>query len=67
MLIAPSQVVVGIYIFLSRPQPARRRLRSRGMVIAIALLMQYMASGLCLDGQERKRIQYHTMYRPSAS
>jgi len=58
-VLMPIAVVVGIYIFLrGHNQPGGGFVA--GLVIAIALLMQYMASGFAWT-QERKRIQYHTM------
>ncbi len=58
-VLMPIAVVVGIYIFLrGHNQPGGGFVA--GLVIAIALLMQYMASGFAWT-QERKRIEYHTM------
>jgi multicomponent K+:H+ antiporter subunit A len=55
----PIAVMVGIYIFLrGHNQPGGGFVA--GLVVAIALLMQYMASGFAWT-QERKRIEYHTM------
>jgi multicomponent K+:H+ antiporter subunit A len=55
----PIAVVVGIYIFLrGHNEPGGGFVA--GLIVAIALLMQYMASGFAWT-QERKRIQYHTM------
>ena len=58
-LLMPIAITVGIYIFLrGHNQPGGGFVA--GLVIAIALLMQYMASGFAWT-QERKRIEYHTM------
>ncbi len=58
-VLMPIAVVVGIYIFLrGHNEPGGGFVA--GLVIAIALLMQYMASGFAWT-QERKRIEYHTM------
>ena len=58
-ILMPIAVVVGLYIFLrGHNQPGGGFVA--GLVIAIALLMQYMASGFAWT-QERKRIEYHTM------
>ncbi len=58
-VLMPIAVMVGIYIFLrGHNQPGGGFVA--GLVIAIALLMQYMASGFAWT-QERKRIEYHTM------
>ena len=58
-VLMPIAVVVGIYIFLrGHNQPGGGFVA--GLVIAIALLMQYMASGFAWT-QERKKIEYHTM------
>ncbi|TCO71738.1 monovalent cation/H+ antiporter subunit A [Rhodovulum euryhalinum] len=55
----PIAVVVGIYIFLrGHNQPGGGFIA--GLVISIALLMQYMASGFAWT-QARQRIQYHAM------
>ncbi len=55
----PIAVVVGIYIFLrGHNQPGGGFVS--GLVIAVALLMQYMASGFAWT-QTRQRIEYHTM------
>ncbi|MDG4647536.1 monovalent cation/H+ antiporter subunit A [Roseibacterium sp. SDUM158017] len=58
-VLMPIAVLVGIYIFLrGHNQPGGGFVA--GLVIAIALLMQYMASGFAWT-QARKRIEYHTM------
>lgn len=58
-VLMPIVVVVGIYIFLrGHNEPGGGFVA--GLVIAIALLMQYMASGFAW-AQERQRIEYHTM------
>ena len=58
-VLMPIAVVVGLYIFLrGHNQPGGGFVA--GLVIAIALLMQYMASGFAWT-QERKRIEYHAM------
>ncbi len=58
-VLMPIAVVVGIYIFLrGHNQPGGGFVA--GLVIAIALLMQYMASGFAWT-QERKKVEYHTM------
>jgi multicomponent K+:H+ antiporter subunit A len=58
-VLMPIAVIVGIYIFLrGHNQPGGGFVA--GLVIAIALLMQYMASGFAWT-QARKRIEYHTM------
>ena len=55
----PIAMVVGVYIFLrGHNQPGGGFVA--GLVVAIALLMQYMASGFAW-AQERQRIHYHTM------
>ncbi|WP_306044458.1 monovalent cation/H+ antiporter subunit A [Nioella sp. MMSF_3534] len=55
----PIAIVVGAYIFLrGHNQPGGGFVA--GLVIAIALLMQYMASGFAWT-QERQRMEYHTM------
>lgn len=57
-VLMPIAVMVGVYIFLrGHNQPGGGFVA--GLVIAIALLMQYMASGFAWT-QERKRIEYHT-------
>mgnify|MGYP001794442435 CR=1 FL=1 len=58
-VLMPSAVVVGLYIFLrGHNEPGGGFVA--GLVIAIALLMQYMASGFAWT-QERQKIEYHTM------
>ncbi|MEQ9038039.1 MAG: monovalent cation/H+ antiporter subunit A [Silicimonas sp.] len=55
----PIAVMVGIYIFLrGHNQPGGGFVA--GLVISIALLMQYMASGFAW-AQKRQRIEYHSM------
>jgi multicomponent K+:H+ antiporter subunit A len=58
-VLMPIAVLVGVYIFLrGHNEPGGGFVA--GLVIAIALLMQYMASGFAWT-QARKRIEYHTM------
>ncbi len=58
-VLMPIAMVVGIYIFLrGHNEPGGGFVA--GLVIAIALLMQYMASGFAWT-QDRKRIEYHTL------
>jgi multicomponent K+:H+ antiporter subunit A len=58
-VLMPIAMVVGLYIFLrGHNEPGGGFVA--GLVIAIALLMQYMASGFAWT-QARKRIEYHTM------
>jgi multicomponent K+:H+ antiporter subunit A len=58
-VLMPIAILVGIYIFLrGHNEPGGGFVA--GLVIAIALLMQYMASGFAWT-QARKRIEYHTM------
>ncbi|MBY6200972.1 monovalent cation/H+ antiporter subunit A [Maritalea mobilis] len=58
-VLMPIAMVVGLYIFLrGHNQPGGGFVA--GLVVAIALLMQYMASGFAWT-QERKRIEYHTL------
>ncbi|MXQ09545.1 monovalent cation/H+ antiporter subunit A [Alphaproteobacteria bacterium GH1-50] len=58
-LLMPIAIMVGIYIFLrGHNQPGGGFVA--GLVIAIALLMQYMASGFAWT-QARQRIEYHAM------
>ncbi|MCM2563812.1 monovalent cation/H+ antiporter subunit A [Lutimaribacter sp. EGI FJ00015] len=55
----PIAVMVGVYIFLrGHNQPGGGFVA--GLVISIALLMQYMASGFGWT-QTRQRLEYHTM------
>ncbi len=55
----PIAIMVGIYIFLrGHNQPGGGFVA--GLVISIALLMQYMASGFGWT-QERQRVEYHAM------
>jgi multicomponent K+:H+ antiporter subunit A len=55
----PIAIMVGIYIFLrGHNQPGGGFVA--GLVVAIALLMQYMASGF-LWAQERQRTEYHVL------
>ncbi len=58
-VLMPIAVVVGVYIFLrGHNQPGGGFVA--GLVISIALLMQYMASGFAWT-QARQRVEYHTM------
>ena len=58
-VLMPIALVVGLYIFLrGHNQPGGGFVA--GLVVAIALLMQYMASGFAWT-QERKKIEYHTL------
>ncbi len=58
-IMMPIAVIVGIYIFLrGHNQPGGGFVA--GLVIAIALLMQYMASGFAW-AQERQRTEYHKL------
>ena len=58
-LILPIAIMVGVFIFLrGHNEPGGGFVA--GLVVAIALLMQYMASGFAWT-QERQRIEYHTM------
>jgi multicomponent K+:H+ antiporter subunit A len=58
-VLMPIAIMVGLYIFLrGHNQPGGGFVA--GLVIAIALLMQYMASGFAWT-QARQRIEYHTM------
>ncbi len=55
----PLSLMVGIYIFLrGHNEPGGGFIA--GLVVAIALLMQYMASGFAW-AQERMRLNYHAM------
>ena len=55
----PIALAVGIYIFLrGHDEPGGGFIA--GLVVAIALLMQYMASGFAWS-QERKRFDYHAL------
>jgi len=58
-VLMPIAVMVGVYIFLRGHNDPGGGFVA-GLVIAIALLMQYMASGFAWT-QERKRIEYHTL------
>ena len=58
-VLMPIALMVGIYIFLrGHNQPGGGFVA--GLVVAIALLMQYMASGFAWT-QDRQRIEYHTL------
>jgi multicomponent K+:H+ antiporter subunit A len=58
-VLMPIVAMVGIFIFLrGHNEPGGGFVA--GLVISIALLMQYMASGFAWT-QTRKRIEYHTM------
>lgn len=58
-VLMPIALVVGLYIFLrGHNEPGGGFVA--GLVVAIALLMQYMASGFAWT-QERKKIEYHTL------
>ncbi|MCI5109243.1 MAG: monovalent cation/H+ antiporter subunit A [Marivita sp.] len=58
-VLMPIALVVGLYIFLrGHNQPGGGFVA--GLVVAIALLMQYMASGFTWT-QDRQRIEYHTL------
>ena len=55
----PIAIMVGVFLFLrGHNQPGGGFVA--GLVVAIALLMQYMASGF-LWAQERQRIEYHSL------
>jgi len=55
----PMAIMVGVYIFLrGHNQPGGGFVA--GLVVSIALLMQYMASGFAW-AQARQRVEYHTM------
>ncbi|MDO5632081.1 MAG: monovalent cation/H+ antiporter subunit A [Paracoccus sp. (in: a-proteobacteria)] len=58
-VILPISLVVGIYIFLrGHNQPGGGFIA--GLVVSIALVMQYMASGFAW-AQERQRVPYHAL------
>ena len=58
-VLMPIAIVVGLYFFLrGHNEPGGGFVA--GLVIAIALLMQYMASGFAWT-QARQRVEYHTM------
>lgn len=58
-VILPIALMVGVFIFLrGHNQPGGGFVA--GLVVAIALLMQYMASGF-LWAQERQRTEYHVL------
>ena len=58
-VLMPIALMVGLYIFLrGHNQPGGGFVA--GLVVAIALLMQYMASGFAWT-QDRQRIEYHTL------
>ena len=58
-LILPISLVVGLYIFLrGHNQPGGGFIA--GLVVAIALVSQYMASGYAW-AQERQKINYHAL------
>ena len=55
----PIAIMVGVFVFLrGHNDPGGGFIA--GLIIAIALLMQYMASGF-LWAQERQRMEFHTM------
>jgi multicomponent K+:H+ antiporter subunit A len=55
----PIAILVGVYIFLrGHNQPGGGFVA--GLVVSIALLMQYMASGFAWT-QNRQRLEYHTL------
>ncbi len=55
----PIAIMVGVFVFLrGHNDPGGGFIA--GLIIAIALLMQYMASGF-VWAQERQRMEYHTM------
>ncbi|MDO5622266.1 MAG: monovalent cation/H+ antiporter subunit A [Paracoccus sp. (in: a-proteobacteria)] len=58
-VLLPISLVVGLFIFLrGHNQPGGGFIA--GLVVSIALLMQYMASGFAW-AQERQRFQYHAL------
>jgi multicomponent K+:H+ antiporter subunit A len=58
-VLMPIALMVGLYIFLrGHNEPGGGFVA--GLVVAIALLMQYMASGFAWT-QDRQRIEYHTL------
>ncbi len=58
-MMMPIALVVGVYIFLrGHNQPGGGFVA--GLIVSIALLMQYMASGFAW-AQNRQRIEYHAM------
>ena len=58
-LMLPIAIMVGVYIFLrGHNEPGGGFVA--GLVVAIALLMQYMASGFAWS-QDRRRIEYHSL------
>ncbi len=58
-VIMPVAIMVGVYIFLrGHNQPGGGFVA--GLVVSIALLMQYMASGFAWT-QRRQQIEYHSM------
>lgn len=58
-LMLPIAIMVGVFIFL-RGHNAPGGGFVAGLIVAIALLMQYMASGFAWT-QDRQRIEYHAM------
>ena len=58
-MLLPISLVVGVYIFLrGHNMPGGGFIA--GLVVAIAFLMQYMASGIAW-AQDRQRVPYHAM------
>ncbi len=58
-LMLPVAIMVGVYIFLrGHNQPGGGFVA--GLIVAIALLMQYMASGFAWT-EDRQRVEYHTL------